>query len=165
MAQVLARNGLERFGVAVQFLFAVCQMHERDHGEQHPLVAGREIVQHLAGFLALLLQIIRHNSREVLVAVLPPLPVGDVGFHAEQLVFHLAHSFVGRHGDHVNGEHHAPVEIGQLQNHAVFDVAGVVLEEQDATILTAHFEIIPMKFQTVRADRILEIMSALHGRL
>ena len=87
---MLARNGLERFGVAVQLLFAVRQMHERDHGKQHPLVAGREIVQHLAGFLALLLQIIRHNSREVLVAVLPPLPVGDVGFHAEQFVFHLA---------------------------------------------------------------------------
>ena len=77
----------------------------------------------------------------------------------------FAHRFVGRHGDHVNGEHHAPVEIGQLQNHAVFDVAGVVLEEQDATVLTAHFEIIPMKFQTIRADRILEIMPALHGRL
>ena len=44
LAQVLSCDGLERFGVAVQFLFAVCQMHERDHGEQHPLVAGREIV-------------------------------------------------------------------------------------------------------------------------
>ena len=156
---------LERFRVAVQFLFAVCQMHERDHGKQHPLIAGREIVQHLAGFLALLFQIIRHNGREVLVAVLPPLPVGDVGFHAEELVLHLAHRFVGRHGDHVNGEHHAPVEIGQFQNHAVFDVAGVVLEEQDATVLTAHFEIIPMEFQAVRTDRVLEIMPALHGRL
>ena len=137
-------------------------MHERDHGKQHPLVAGREIIQHLAGFLALLFQIIRHNSREVLVAVLPPLPVGDVRFHAEQFVFHLAHRFVGRHGDHVNGEHHAPVEVGQLQNHAVFDVAGIVLEEQDATILIAHFEVVPMKFQTVRTDRVLEIMPALH---
>ena len=74
----------------------------------------------------------------------------------------FAHGFVGRHGDHVNGEHHAPVEIGQLQNHAVFDVAGVILEEQDATILIAHFEVVPMKFQTVRTDRVLEIMPALH---
>ena len=155
-------DGLKRFGVAVQFLFAVCQMHERDHGEQHSLVAGREIIQHLAGFLALLFQIVRNDSGEVLVAVLPPLPVGDVGFHAEELVLHLAHRFVGRHRDHVNGEHHAPVEVGQLQNHAVFDVAGVILEEQHATILIAHLEIIPMELQAVRADRILEIMSALH---
>ena len=140
-------------------------MHERDHGEQHPLVAGREVVQHFAGFLALLFQIIRHNSREVLVAVLPALPVGNVGFHTEELVLHLAHGFVGRHGDHVNGEHHAPVEVGQLQNHAVFDVAGVILEEQDATIMTSHFEVVTMKLQAVRADRVLEIMPALHGRL
>ena len=55
LAQVLARNGLECFGVAVQFFLAARQMHERDHGEQHSLVAGREVVQHLAGFLALLL--------------------------------------------------------------------------------------------------------------
>ena len=162
---MFSRDRLERFRVAVQFLFAVCQMHERDHGEQHPLVAGREVVQHLAGFLPLLFQIIRHNSREVLVAVLPPLPVGDVGFHAEQLVFYLAHRFVGRHGDHIDGEHHAPVEVGQLQNHAVLDVAGVVFKEQHTAILTSHLEIIPMKFQTIRADRILEIMPALHGCL
>ena len=77
----------------------------------------------------------------------------------------FAHSFVGRYGDHVDGEHHAPVEVGQLQNHAVFDVAGVILEEQDATIMTSHFEVVTMKLQAVRADRILEIMSALHGRL
>ena len=165
LAQVFSRDRLERFRVAVQFLFAVCQMHERDHGKQHPLVAGREVVQHLAGFLALLFQIIRHNSGEVLVAVLPPLPVGDVGFHAEELVLHLAHGFVGRHGDHVDGEHHAPVKVGQLQNHAVFDVAGVVFKEQHTAILTSHLEIIPMEFQTIRADCILEIMSALHGRL
>ena len=77
----------------------------------------------------------------------------------------FAHRFVGRHGDHVNGEHHAPVEVGQLQNHAVFDVAGVILEEQDATIMTSHFEVVTMKLQAVRADRVLEIMPALHGRL
>ena len=165
LAQVLSCDGLERFGVAVQFFLAVCQMHERDHGEQHPLVAGREIIQHFTGFLALLLHIVRNNSGEVLVAVLPPLPVGDVRLHAEQFVLHLSHRFVGRHRDHVNGEHHAPVEVGQLQNHAVFDVAGVILEEQDATILIAHFEVVPMKFQTVRADRVLEIVPALHGRL
>ena len=96
---------------------------------------------------------------------MPPLPVGDVRLHAEELIFHLAHGFVGRHGDHVDGEHHAPVAVGQLQNHAVFDVAGIVLEEQDAAILTSHLEIIPMEFQTVRADRVLEIVPALHGCL
>ena len=77
----------------------------------------------------------------------------------------FAHGFVGRYRDHVNGEHHAPVEIGQLQNHAVFDVAGVILKEQDATIMTSHFEVVTMKLQAVRADRILEVVSTPHGRL
>ena len=77
----------------------------------------------------------------------------------------FAHRFVGRHGDHVNGEHHAPVEIGQLQNHAVFDVAGVVFKKQHTAILTSHLEIIPMELQAIRADRVLEIMPALHGGL
>ena len=165
LTQMLACDGLERFGVAVQFFLAVCQMYERDHGEQHSLVAGREIIQHLAGFLALLFQIVRNDSGEVLVAVLPPLPVGDVRLYAEELVLHLAHRFVRRHRDHVDGEHHAPVEIGQLQNHAVLDVACVVLEEQDATVLTAHLEMIPMELQDIWADRILEVVPALHGRL
>ena len=31
--------------------------------------------------------------------------------------------------------------------------------------MIAHFEIIPMKFQTVRADRVLEVVSTPHGRL
>ena len=77
----------------------------------------------------------------------------------------FAHRFVGRHGDHVNGEHHAPVEIGQFQNHAVFDVAGVVFEKQDTPVLIAHLEIIPMELQAIWADRILEVVPALHGRL
>ena len=77
----------------------------------------------------------------------------------------FAHRLVCRHGNHVDGEHHAAIKVGQLQNHAVFDVAGVVLEKQNPAILISHFEIIPVKFQAVRADRILEIVSAFHGGL
>ena len=77
----------------------------------------------------------------------------------------FAHRFVRRHGDHIDGEHHAPVEIGQLQNHAVFDVAGVVFKEQHTAILTSHLEIIPMELQAIWADRILEVVPTPHGRL
>ena len=62
LAEVLAGDGLEGFRVTVQFLFAVRQMHQRHHGEHHPLVTGGEIVQHLAGFLALLFKVIRDNG-------------------------------------------------------------------------------------------------------
>ena len=40
LAQVLAGDGLEGLRVAVQLLLAVRQMHQRHHGEQHPLIAG-----------------------------------------------------------------------------------------------------------------------------
>ena len=38
LAQVPARRGVERFGVAVELLFAVSQMHERHQPEHHSLV-------------------------------------------------------------------------------------------------------------------------------
>ena len=77
----------------------------------------------------------------------------------------FSHGFVRRHRDHVDGEHHAPVEVGQLQDHAVFDVAGIVLEKQNAPVLIAHLEIIPMELQAIWADCILEVVSTLHGCL
>ena len=46
LAQVLTGGGLEGVCVAVQFLLAVRQMHQRDHREHHPLVTGGEIIQH-----------------------------------------------------------------------------------------------------------------------
>ena len=68
LTEVLAGNGLERFRITVQLFLAVCQMHQRHHGKHHPLVAGGEIVQHLAGLLALLLQIVGDNGRKVIVS-------------------------------------------------------------------------------------------------
>ena len=53
LAQVLTRRGVERFGIAVELLFAVSQMHQRHQPEHHSLVAGGQVVQHFFGFLAL----------------------------------------------------------------------------------------------------------------
>ena len=44
LAQVLARRGVERFGVAVELLLVVCQMHQRHQPEHHALVAGGQVV-------------------------------------------------------------------------------------------------------------------------
>jgi len=41
LAQMLTRRGVERFGITVELLFAVGQMHQRHQPEHHPLVAGR----------------------------------------------------------------------------------------------------------------------------
>lgn len=40
-----------------------------------------------------------------------------------------------------------------------------IKQKSGFALLIAHLEVVPMKFQTVRADRVLEIMPALHGGL
>ena len=83
LAQVLAGNGLESIGIAVQLLLGIRQVHQGHHGEHHPLVTGRQIVQHLPRLLPLLLHVVGNHGGEVVVAVLSALPVGDVGLHAQ----------------------------------------------------------------------------------
>ena len=78
---MLPGNGLKGFGIAIQFFLRIRQMYQRHHGEHEPLVAGGEIVQHLTGFLALLLQIVGNHGGVVVVLILPPLPIGHVGFY------------------------------------------------------------------------------------
>ena len=78
LAQVLTRRGVERFGVAVELLLAVGQMHQCHQSEHHPLVAGRQVVEHLLGLLALQLHIVRNCRGKIVVGVLAALPVGDV---------------------------------------------------------------------------------------
>ena len=162
LAEVLAGNGLERFRVAVQFLLAVCQMYQRHHGKHHPLVAGGEIVQHLAGLLALLLQIVRYNGGEVIVRVLPALPVGHIGLHTQQAVLHLSHRLIGRDRDDVDGQHEAAVQAGELVDHGILDVAGILLQKQHPTTFTAHDKMVLFEFHAVWADGILEGAPVLH---
>ena len=97
------------FRVIVKLLFGVCGMHHRKHGKHHPLVTGRQIVEELLAFLSLLLQVVGDDGGKVVVLVLFPLPVRDVGFHTKQAVLHLPHGFVRRDRDHVHGEHHVTV--------------------------------------------------------
>ena len=82
LAQVLTGCRVERFGVAVQLLFAVCQMHQCHQPEHHPLVAGRQVVQHFFGFPALQLHVIRNRGGKIIVGVLAALPVGHIRFYA-----------------------------------------------------------------------------------
>ena len=159
---MLAGNGLERFRITVQFFLAVCQMHQRHHGKHHPLVAGGEIVQHLTGLLALLLQIVGDNGRKVIVSVLPALPVGHIGLHTQQAVLHLPYRFVRGHRDDVDGQHKTAVQAGKLIDHGVFDIAGILLQKQYPAILTAHDKMILFEFHAVRADGVLEGTPVLH---
>ena len=159
---MLAGDRLERFRIAVQFFLAVCQMYQRHHGKHHPLVAGGEIVQHLTGLLALLLQIVRYNGRKVIVGVLPALPVGHIGLHTQQAVLHLPHRLVGRDRDNVDRQHKTAVQAGELVDHGILDVAGILLQKQHPAIFAAHDKMVLFEFHAVWADGVLEGAPVLH---
>ena len=103
LAQVLARRGVERFGVAVELLLIVRQMHKRHQPEHHSLVAGRQIVEHFFGFLALEFHIVGNRRSKIVVGVLAALPVGDVRLHAQQGALQLAGGFVRWHRQDIDG--------------------------------------------------------------
>ena len=162
MAQVLAGGGSERLRITVQFPLGIGQMHQRHHCKQHPLIPGGQVVQHLSRLFSLLLQIIRHHRREVVIAVLPPLPVGHVGLHTQQAALQLPYRLIRRYWDDVNGQHQVPVQCSQLVDHGVLDVAGILFEEQHPPVLVPHDKVVFLELQAVRADSILEGMPFPH---
>ena len=119
---MLSGHGKHRFCVAVELLFVVGGNDHRNDCQHHPLIPRGQVVQKLLAFLALELHIIGDDGREIVVGVLPALPVGDIGFDTEQAVFHLPHGLVGGDRHNIDRQHHISVEIGQLRNHAVFDI-------------------------------------------
>ena len=161
LAQVLARRGVERFGVAVQLFLAVSQMHECHKTKHHPLVAGRQIVQHLLGFLALQFHIVRNGRGKIIVGVLAALPVGDIRLHAQQCTLQLAGSFVRWYRQNVDRKHQIAVKVAELRHKAVLDVAGIVLQIQHPAIPCVQLEMVGGKFHAVGAEPILEILPAL----
>ena len=82
LAEVLPRRGEQGFRVVVELLLGFRRMHHREDGEHHPLVTGREVIEELLAFLSLLLQVVGDDGGKIVVLVLFPLPVRDVGFHA-----------------------------------------------------------------------------------
>ena len=130
LTHMLAGNGKDGLGVAVELLLRFCGKHHGEDAQHHALVAGGEIVQKLLGLPALEFHVIGNHGGKVIVGVLTALPVGDVRLHTQQTVFHLTNSFVRGDGHHVNGEHHVPAQIRQLRHQTVLDIGSVVLEIQ-----------------------------------
>ena len=160
LAQVLTRRGVERFGVAVELLFAVSQMHQCHQPEHHALVAGRQIVEHLLGFLALQLHVVRNRGCKIVVGILAALPVGNVRFHAQQRALQLAGGLVRGYRQDVDGQHQIAVKVAEFRHKAVLDVAGIVLQIQHPTITGIQLEMVGGKLHAVRAEPILEMLTA-----
>ena len=109
LTHVLSRRRQHRFRIQVQLLLGVCGNHHCDHRKHHALVTGGQVVQKFLGFLALKLHIIGDHSGEVVVLILPSLPAGDVRFHAQQEALHFTDGFIGRNGNHIDGQHEIAV--------------------------------------------------------
>ncbi len=165
LAKMLAPDGEQSFRIAVKLLLGVGGQRHGQHGEHHALVAGSEIIQKLLALPALKLHIIGNDGRKVVVAVLPPLPVGNVGFHAQDALFHFAHGLVGGDGDNIEAQNHVAVEVAKFGHHAVFDEVGVVPQKYDTPKFAAHLEVIFFKLKGVRADKVLEAVALPHGLL
>ena len=160
---MLACDGLEGLCIAVQLLLAVGQMHQSHHSEHHPLIPRGQVIQHFPRLFPLLLQVVGYHCGKVVVAVLPPLPVGDVGLHPQQSVLHLPHSLIGGDRDHIDGQHHGAVQAGEFVDHGVLDVAGILLEEHGPAIFVAQDEVVLPKLNTVRADGVLKGTACFHA--
>ena len=162
LAQMLSGNGEDGFGIRVQLLLGVGQMHQRHQAEHHPLVSVGEVVQHLLGFLSLLLHVVWQHSGEVVGGVLFPLPVGRIGLHTQQLVLNLPHRLVGGNRQDVDGQHEAAVHVAEFGNHGVFDVGGVILQVEHPAPSLIDAEVVLLKFHGVRAEPILEAVAFFH---
>ena len=136
---------MQRLRVGVQLLQRVRHVYDGDIGKNHPLVAGAQIVQKFLCLCPQLLQFIGDTCREIIAAVLALLPSGNIGFNTEDSTLHLPDSLIGGNGEDVNGQHEVSREIGQLGDHFILDVAGVVPQKQDAPHLAAHLKVIRLE--------------------
>ena len=111
----------------MQLLIGIRHDDQGQDAEHHPLVPGGQVVEELLTLLPLELHVVGDDSGEVVVLVLPPLPVCNVGLHPQQAVLHLPHRLVCGDGQDVDREHEVAVEIRQLVDHFILDVVGILL--------------------------------------
>ena len=162
LAHMLSCHGKHRFGIAVELLFVVGGNDHRNNGKHHPLISRGQVVQKFLALLALELHIIGDDGGEIVVGILPALPIGNVGFDTEQTVFHLPHGLVGGDRHNIDRQHHISVEIGQLRDHAVFDIRSVVLQKQDPAVFFAQLQAVAAFLHRVGADIVLKVVPLAH---
>ncbi len=163
LAQVLPADGHEGFRVGVQLLQRIGHMHQCDNREHHPLIPDGQIVQKFPGFIPQLLQLIGNIGGEIVFAVLPLLPAGDVRLDAQDLALHLLDSFVGGNGRMSMLSMRLRGKVRQVGNHFISHIAGIVLEKQYPAKLAAHLKVIRLERQAVRADQVTEVRAPADG--
>ena len=165
LAKVLSRCGKQSFCVIVKLLLGVRRVNHRQNGKHHSLVTGRQVVKELFHFLALLFNVVGELCGEVVVGILPTLPVSRIGFNTEQTTFGFPNGFIRGYGDNINGHHQIAVEIGHFRNHTVLDIRSVFSQKQHSAVTLTDLEIVARELHRVRADKILEVVTLSAGFL
>ena len=150
--------------VGVKLLLGIGSDDQGEDGLHHPLVAGGQVGQKLLALPALQFHIVGDDGGEVVVLILPALPVRDIRLYPQQTVLHLPHGLVRGHIEDVDGQHHIAVQVGQVRHDLVLDIVGVVLQEQHPAIAVAQLQIVAVLLNSVRADVVLEVV-ALPGHI
>ena len=113
-AKVLSRTLLNTLGICVKLSLAICRMNDCDERGDHPHVALHKVVKEITALVALPFHFVGYGCRVVVVLVLLTLPIRDIGFHRQELVFALPYRLFLRDRLGINGEHHISVDGGQL---------------------------------------------------
>lgn len=159
LAHLSLGGGQQSLGLPVQLLLGVGGQKHREHTEEHLLVLPHEIVQEGGGLRPLQLHVVGHVGGEVVVAVLPALPVGDVGLHAQELLLHLPHGLVGGNGLNIHGEGHVGPGSHQIRYQLVGDDGSVVFEIEDAGPAVPDPQAVAGLLHTVGADRVSGVVA------
>ena len=164
MAKVLPPNRKQCLGVRVQLLQAVRNMDQCNHSENHPLISLREVGEKFLGLSPELFQLIGNGSGKVVLVVLPLLPACNIRLNAQDAALDLPHSLIGGNGQNINREHEVSREVGQVGNHLIFDVTGIVLQKQHPAHLVTHLKVSGLEGKSIRANEIPEVEPAADGR-
>ena len=156
---------MQGFGVLVKLFEVICQVRQRHQSQHHTLVAAHEVVHEFLRFAPHLLQVIGDIGGKIVVLILPLLPTGNIRFHGHNALANIAHCFVHRHRNNVNGKHHIPGIVHQLRDHRVGDKAGILPKEQGTAHMIAQLIVIFLKGDTVRGDAVPEVMPFAYGVL
>ena len=152
-------------GVLVKLFEVICQVRQRHQSQHHTLVAAHEVVHKLLRFAPHLLQVIGDIGGKIVVLILPLLPAGNIRFHGHNALANIAHCFVHRHRNNVNGKHHVSGIVHQLRDHLIGNEAGIFPKEQGTAHMIAQLVVIFLKGNTVRGDAVPEVMPFAYGVL
>ena len=143
-------GGEQDFRILVQLFLCIRPEHQGHEGVEHRLVLRYDGVQELPGAGALLLHLVGDIGGVVHAAVLPPLPVGEIRFHAQDGPLGEASGLPLGDCQKVNGVHHVHLLGYQLGNEPFIDAVADLLDVEHTGIAPVDDHMILFPFHAPR---------------